>query len=116
MSVSNLITKGSPGGHTLPLSFIPSTQIHSILINLSTSKVGCTKRSKAALGKHYPSNIYDSKRDTKLSTSFHLKKKTSEETWWKKNLKYSHSCLGSRSSFFHIDKCLHLHRGPSGPN
>lgn len=51
-------------------SFILSTpQVLSNLINLSTVKVGCTKGSKAALGKHYPSNMeYDS--DTKLSTSF----------------------------------------------
>lgn len=80
MGVSNLITKGSPGGHILSLSFTSSTpQILSTLINLSTVKVGCTKRSKAALGKHSLSNVdYDSKRDTKLSTSF-IKK--NGETW-----------------------------------
>lgn len=33
-------------------------------------------------------------------------------TWFKKNLKYSHSCLGLSRSFFYVDRCLHLHRRP----
>lgn len=57
-------------------SFILSTpQVLSNLINLSTVKVGCTKGSKAALGKHYPSNVkYDSEIQNSAPLSYKGKK------------------------------------------
>lgn len=89
--------KRSTGSHILSLSLILSTpQILSTIVNLSTVKIGCTKGSKAALGKHYSSNGLQFKERYKTQHLFHLSKKKKKREIGYKELKYSHSCLGSK--------------------
>lgn len=94
--------------------FIHSIWIHSTLINLSINKF--VQRSQKKLSVQEPLSfkcvdyVQFIKR-YKTQHLFHVKKKV-KKMWFKKNLKYSHSCLGLSRSFFHVDRCLHLHRRP----